>query len=56
MAAGGIIDERVMTVPPGVAGVKYISLNEICCSVAVSVAGAVIGEGVVVLLRYRFFS
>ena len=27
IATGGIVDERVMTVPPGIAGVKDISLN-----------------------------
>ena len=44
IAAGGIIDERVMTIPPGVAGAKDLSLNEIGRYVAVSVAGPVVGD------------
>ena len=44
IAAGGVIDERVMTIPPSVAGVKDLSLNKIGRYVAVSVAGPVVGE------------
>ena len=29
IAAGGIIDERIVAVPPGVAAVKHVSLNKV---------------------------
>ena len=42
--AGGIIDEWIMTVPPGVAAVKDIRFDEVGRDIAVSMARAVIGE------------
>ena len=44
IAAGGVIDERIVAVPPGVAAVKDLSLNKIGRYVAVSVARPVVRE------------
>src|SRR5438477_9300110 len=42
--AGGIIDEWIMTIPPGIAGVKNVRLNKVGRNITVGVAGSVVGE------------